>query len=121
MDSSIINQKHKEYLFPCVTNYYSTPLPLKKGEGFYVYDWEDNRYLDFFGGILTISIGHCEPEIMKEVEDQIHTLQHSSTLYPTYPMVALAEKLAQITPGKLKKCFFTKNRNYRNSKINIHS
>lgn len=107
MDSSTINQKHKEYLFPCVTNYYSTPLPLKKGEGFYVYDWEDNRYLDFFGGILTISIGHCEPEIMKEVEDQIHTLQHSSTLYPTYPMVALAEKLAQITPGKLKKCFFT--------------
>ncbi len=33
MDSSSINQKHSEYLFPCVTNYYSTPLPLKRGEG----------------------------------------------------------------------------------------
>ncbi len=39
--------------------------------------------------------------------DQIHTLQHTSTLYPTLPMVMLAEKLAQITPGKLNKSFFT--------------
>ncbi len=107
MDSTTINQKHREFLFPCVANYYSTPLPLKKGEGCYVYDWENNRYLDFFGGILTVSIGHCQPEIVKEVEDQIHTLQHVSTLYPNYPMVALAEKLSQITPGKLKKSFFT--------------
>jgi 4-aminobutyrate aminotransferase len=107
MNFSNICQKHKEYLFPCVTNYYSTPLPLKKGKGVYVYDWEDNKYLDFFGGILTVSIGHCQPEIVKEMEDQIHTLQHTSTLYPTYPMVMLAEKLSQITLGKLKKCFFT--------------
>lgn len=107
MDPLTINKKHKEYLFPCVTNYYLTPLPIKKGEGLYVYDWEDNKYLDFFGGILTVSIGHCQPEIVKEIDDQIHTLQHTSTLYPTYPMVMLAEKLSQITPGKLKKCFFT--------------
>lgn len=107
MDSSTINQKHDEYLFPCVTNYYSTPLSIRKGEGLYVYDWEGNKYLDFFGGILTVSIGHCQPEIANEVGEQIHTLQHVSTLYNTYPMVALAEKLAQVTPGKLKKCFFT--------------
>lgn len=107
MDSTTINQKHKEFLFPCVANYYSTPLPLRKGEGCYVYDWENKKYLDFFGGILTVSIGHCQPEIVKEVEDQIRTLQHVSTLYPNYPMVALAEKLSQITPGKLKKSFFT--------------
>jgi 4-aminobutyrate aminotransferase-like enzyme len=107
MDSSTINQKHKEYLFPCVKNYYSTPLLIKRGQGLYVYDYEENKYLDFFGGILTVSIGHCQPEIVKEMEDQIHTLQHTSTLYSTYPMVMLAEKLSQITPGKLKKCFFT--------------
>jgi len=51
MDISTINNKQKEFIFPCVTNYYSTPLPIKKGEGLYVYDWEDNKYLDFFGGI----------------------------------------------------------------------
>ncbi|MEI9478688.1 MAG: aspartate aminotransferase family protein [Deltaproteobacteria bacterium] len=107
MDSSTINRKHNEYMFPCVTNYYSTPLPIKKAKGLYVYDWEGNKYLDFFGGILTVSIGHCQPEIAKELEAQIHTLQHVSTLYPTYPAVALAEKLSEITPGKLKKSFFT--------------
>ncbi len=107
MDSSAINQKHDKYLFPCVTNYYSNPLPIKKGEGLFVYDWEDNKYLDFFGGILTVSIGHCQPEIVKEMEDQVHTLQHTSTLYPTHPMVMLAEKLSEISPGKLKKSFFT--------------
>jgi 4-aminobutyrate aminotransferase len=107
VDSFNINQKHREYLFPCVANYYSPSLPLKRGKGLYVYDWEDNKYLDFFGGILAVSIGHCQLEIVKEIEDQIHTLQHTSTLYPTYPMVMLAEKLSQITPGKLKKCFFT--------------
>jgi len=107
MDSSAINRKHDKYLFPCVTNYYSNPLPIKKGEGLYVYDWEDNKYLDLFGGILTVSIGHCQPEILKEIDDQLHTLQHTSTLYPTYPMVALAEKLSEITPGKLGKSFFT--------------
>jgi 4-aminobutyrate aminotransferase-like enzyme len=107
MDTKTVNQMHKEYMFPCVTNYYSTPLAIKKGEGLYVYDWDGNKYLDFFGGILTVSVGHCQPEIIKETIDQIQTLQHSSTLYPNTPMVMLAEKLAKITPGKLKKCFFT--------------
>jgi len=107
MDISLINNKQKEYIFQCVTNYYSTPLPLKRGEGLYVYDFEEKKYLDFFGGILTVSIGHCQPEILEEIEDQIRTLQHCPTLYPNYPMVMLAEKLAQITPGRLKKSFFT--------------
>ena len=107
VDSQTINAKQKEFLFPCISTYYSEPLALKRGDGLYVYDWEENRYLDFFGGILTVSIGHCQPEIVKEVEDQIHTLQHCSTLYQNHPLVMLAEKLAQISPGKLKKSFFT--------------
>jgi 4-aminobutyrate aminotransferase len=107
MDTQTVNQMHKEYIFPCVSNYYSTPLAIKNGKGLYVYDWEGNRYLDFFGGILTVSIGHCQPEIITETIDQIQTLQHCSTLYPNTPMVMLAEKLAKITPGKLKKCYFT--------------
>ncbi len=107
MDASTIRLKQKEYLFPCIGNYYATPLAIKKGEGLYCYDWEDNRYLDFFGGILTVSIGHCQPEIVKEIEDQVRTLQHTSTLYPTYPAVMLAEKLSGVAPGKLKKSFFT--------------
>jgi 4-aminobutyrate aminotransferase-like enzyme len=103
MNFSNICQKHKEYLFPCVTNYYSTPLPLKKGKGVYVYDWEDNKYLDFFGGILTVSIGHCQPEIVKEMEDQIHTLQHFIS-YLSYGDVS--RKAVSDNSREVKEVFF---------------
>ncbi len=107
MDTATVNHMHQEYMFPCISNYYSTPLAIQKGEGLYVYDWEGKKYLDFFGGILTVSIGHCQPEITKEIIEQVQTLQHCSTLYPNYPMLLLAEKLAKLTPGKLKKSFFS--------------
>jgi 4-aminobutyrate aminotransferase-like enzyme len=102
-----ISRKHEEYLFPSVTNYYKEPLVIDRGEGAYVFDPEGNKYLDFFGGILTISVGHCNPDVTKKISEQINRLQHTSTLYPTKNIVNLAEKLAHITPGDLKQSFFT--------------
>jgi len=107
MTGAEIVAKHREYIFPSVANYYSNPVPLVRGKGKHVYDAGGREYLDFFGGILTISLGHCHPEVNAEVKEQLDTLQHVSTLYPTEPMVAVAEKLARITPGNLKKSFFT--------------
>jgi len=107
MTGAEIVAKHREYIFPSVANYYSNPLPLVRGKGKHVYDAGGREYLDFFGGILTISLGHCHPEVNAAVKEQLDTLQHVSTLYPTEPMVAVAEKLARITPGNLKKSFFT--------------
>ncbi len=102
-----IVSKHRQYIFPSVANYYSNPMPLVRGEGKHVYDADGREYLDFFGGILTVSLGHCHPEVNARVKEQVDTLQHASTLYPTEPMVALAEKLAQITPGDLQQSVFT--------------
>jgi 4-aminobutyrate aminotransferase len=98
--------KHKRFVFPSVANYYQTPLVLARGEGSWVWDADGNRYLDFFGGILTVSVGHCHPKVVARVVEQVGTLQHASTLYQTAPMAALAEKLAAITPGALEKSFF---------------
>jgi 4-aminobutyrate aminotransferase-like enzyme len=100
-------RKHKEFLFPAVANYYEEPLALERGEGEYVWDEEGNRYLDCFGGVLTVSIGHANPEVNRAVIDQIEKIQHTSTLYVNGPQGDLAEKLAEISPGKLKKSFFT--------------
>src|ERR1700741_2669550 len=69
-------------------------------------DIEGKKYLDFFGGILTISVGHCNPKVTSKIKEQVDRLQHASTLYPNEQIVALAEKLAQITPGRLQKSFF---------------
>ena len=73
----------------------------------YIYTPEGEKYLDFFGGILTVSVGHCNPKITKKISEQVNKLQHTSTLYPTENIVRLAEKLAEITPGQLKKTYFT--------------
>jgi len=105
--SAEIREKHKTYMLPCVANYYEEPLVLTRGEGKYVYDAEGEQYLDFFCGILTTMLGHSHPEVVARTKAQLDRLQHVSTLYQTVPMVALAEKMAAITPGNLKKSFFT--------------
>lgn len=100
-------RKHKEFLFPAVATYYQEPIPLARGEGMYVWDESDRRYLDCFGGVLTVSVGHANPAVVKAQVDQLQRMSHTSALYPTQNASDLAEKLAQITPGKLKKTFFT--------------
>ena len=107
MEKIEISEKQKKYLAPCVTNYYKEPLILDRGKGKYLYDIDGREYLDFFGGILTISVGHCDDEITSKTIEQMKKLQHTSTLYPNVPVVSLAEKIAQITPGPLQKSFFT--------------
>ena len=105
--SEEVMRKHKEYLWPAVTNFYKQPLVADHASMQYVWDVEGRKYLDFFGGILTISVGHANPKITGPVKAQIDRLQHLSTLYPNEQIVALAEKVAQITPGALHSSFFT--------------
>ena len=107
MKNKEILDKHKDYLFSWVANYYEEPLVVDHAKGMFVYDVEGREYLDFFGGILTISVGHCHEKVTKAIQEQTQKLQHISTLYPTEQLVRLAEKLAQITPGRLQKSFFT--------------
>src|SRR5437764_5740147 len=100
-------RKHKEFLFPAVATYYQEPLALVKGEGAHVWDDKGDKYLDCFGGVLTVSVGHANPVVNEAIINQVKTISHTSTLYGNKPQSDLAEKLAQITPGKLKKSFFT--------------
>ncbi len=107
MKKQEVLDKHREYLFSCVANYYEDPLVVDHAKGSYVYDLDGKEYLDFFGGIVTISVGHCNDRVTRAIQQQTGRLQHISTLYPTEPHVRLAEKLAAMTPGKLRKSFFT--------------
>jgi 4-aminobutyrate aminotransferase len=107
LDHAEIVRKHSEYLWPCVATYYQKPLVADRASGQYVWDVEGKKYLDFFGGILTIAVGHCHPKVTSKVSQQLGRLGHTSTLYPNEAIVSLAEKLAQITPGKLQKSFFS--------------
>jgi 4-aminobutyrate aminotransferase-like enzyme len=107
MDTKEINDKYRKYLYG-LTTYYKEPLPFVKGEGKWLTDAAGRRYLDFFGGIVTVSLGHCHPRVVAAIEKQVRTLQHVSTLFPTIPIVELAETLEAIFPGERPaKMFFT--------------
>ena len=105
--SAEIRAKHKQYLFPSVANYYEESVVLESGKGARLQDLDGNKYLDFFGGILTVSLGQCHEGVNRALHAQIDRLGHVSTLYPTLPIVELAEKLVKLAPGKLEKAFFT--------------
>jgi 4-aminobutyrate aminotransferase len=98
----------QDYLFPAVFHYYQEPLLIARAKDQFVYDADGRAYLDFFGGILTISVGHCNDKVNAQVHRQVDTLQHVSTVFVTEPQVALAKKIASLTPGgRLTKSFFT--------------
>jgi len=97
--------KHKEFLLPSLGSHYADPLPFVSGKGVHLTDADGKEYLDFFGGIVTVSVGHCDEEITERIVDQLRTLQHTSTLFPIEAQADLAEKLAAIAPGDLKRSF----------------
>lgn len=80
---------------------------LEHGEGMWVFDDQGNRYLDCFGGVLTVSVGHANERVNRAIIEQVGRISHTSTLYLNEPVTELAETLARITPGRLSKSYFT--------------
>lgn len=101
-----ILRKKSQYFIPCVYHFYRQPMQIVRGEMQYLYDHTGKRYLDFFAGVSVVNCGHCHPRITEAVCNQVTTLQHTCTIYLTEPIVSLAERLAQITPGRLQQSFF---------------
>lgn len=95
------------YLMPAVETYYEDPLVIDHARGLEVFDTAGQRFLDFFGGILTVSVGHSHPTVVSAIREQLDRMTHTSTLYITSAMVELAQKLAAMTPGTLRQSFFT--------------
>jgi 4-aminobutyrate aminotransferase len=99
---------NQEFLFPAVFHYYKEPLVVSHAKDQYVWDADGNQYLDFFGGIVTISVGHCNEQVNRQIHAQLDRLQHVSTLFANEPQAALAKRIAGLTPqGRLTKSFFT--------------
>lgn len=101
-----ILKKRGEYFYPATSYFYKNPPQIVRGSMQYLYDQEDRKYTDFYGGVSVMNCGHSNPEILKYTLEQLNCLQHTTTLYLTEPMVLLAEKLATILPGDIKRTFF---------------
>ena len=90
-----------------VSPMFQSPIALDHGEGGYVYDIDGNRYLDYFGGVLTTILGHNHPRVVAAVQEQAAKIMHTSTLYLSQPMVELAERIAQLSGIPDARVFFT--------------
>ena len=99
-------QLRKQFLNPGIFLYYKNPIMLVEGRMQYVWDENGKRYLDALGGIVTVSVGHCHPDVVDAARKQNETLQHSTTIYLHPNIAEYAEKLASKMPGDLKVCYF---------------
>jgi alanine-glyoxylate transaminase/(R)-3-amino-2-methylpropionate-pyruvate transaminase len=96
-----------QYLSPGLLRYYKDPLMIVEGHMQYVYDEQGKRYLDGFAGIVTISVGHCHPQVASRVREQVGKLQHTTTIYLHPTIGQFAKKLAEKMPAGLDKSYFT--------------
>ncbi len=87
-----------------MNNYGQRRLSLVKGEGAWVWDSDNNRYLDCVAGIAVCGLGHCHPEITSVISEQAATLVHSSNLYNVPWQERLADRLC--TAGGMARAFF---------------
>nr|XP_044988790.1 alanine--glyoxylate aminotransferase 2, mitochondrial [Jaculus jaculus] len=96
---------HKQYLSPVEAAYFQTPLLLHQGHMEWLFDSEGKRYLDFFSGIVTVSVGHCHPKVNAVAQRQLGRLWHTSSVFFHPPMHEYAERLSALLPEPLKVIF----------------
>ncbi len=83
------------------------PVVADHGDGALLYDADGTEYIDCFAGISVTNAGHHNQQILDAAMAQAQKLVHAcSYVYHVEPVGALAEKLAEITPGDLQKTFF---------------
>jgi 4-aminobutyrate aminotransferase-like enzyme len=97
-----------QMFLPGMTSYYSQPLDIVTGQMQYVMDGQGRRYLDAFAAIVTISVGHCNPDVVARQNAQNGRLQHATTLYATEPMLKAGRRLLEVAkPAGMEKVYFT--------------
>ncbi len=82
-----------------VPSYARFPVQFVRGAGPWLWDEEDNRYLDFLCGISVMNVGHCHPRVVAAVREQVGRLMHVSNLFYTEPAMRLAKRLSQSSLG----------------------
>ena len=96
----------RQHVNPAVFSYYRDPLMIVEGNMQYLFDETGRRYLDLFAGIVTVSCGHCHPKVVRRVQEQAATLQHTTTIYLHPNVSLLAQKLASKMPPGLDVTYF---------------
>jgi len=93
-------------LNPALLTYYKNPVLIHEGHMQWLFDHEGRRYLDLFGGIVTVSVGHCHPKVNAATQAQLNKLWHTTNIYLHPKIHEYAERLVATLPGDLKVVYF---------------
>ncbi|QDZ20582.1 alanine-glyoxylate transaminase [Chloropicon primus] len=99
-------ETRKQFLNPALFHYYEKPVMIVEGKQQYLYDETGRRYLDAFGGIVTVSVGHSHPKLVKAVNDQNELIQHTTTIYLNDQVAYFGKELAAKLPPHLDCIYF---------------
>ena len=110
MSTTQISDKNKQYMqndHKVVNQVLArcAPIVVERASGSFVYDMNNNAYLDFTTGIAVTNTGHCHPKVVKAIQDQAQMLLHTSVTTYHKKYIELAEKLVSITPDGLDSVF----------------
>lgn len=83
------------------------PIAVTRAKGVEFWDADGKRYLDFNSQLMNVNIGHGDERVIKAIQEQVARLPYVSPYHATEVRGRLGELLAEITPGDLKKSFFT--------------
>ncbi|TMB63793.1 MAG: aminotransferase class III-fold pyridoxal phosphate-dependent enzyme, partial [Chloroflexi bacterium] len=86
--------------------YRYTPIVVDHAKGSYLYGVDGRRYLDFASGIAVTNLGHGHPAVVAAAKAQLDKVIHTSVVAHHQPAIELAERIAELAPGKLDKVFF---------------
>jgi len=108
-DRRQVLQLRNRYLSPGLFLYYREPLMLVEGRMQYVWDERGKRYLDCFGGIVTVSVGHCHPRVSQVIAEQAQRITHTTSVYLHPTIARYARRLAEHMPqgSGLEVTYFT--------------
>jgi len=82
------------------------PIPMVKAERIYFWDANGKRYIDFSSQLMNLNIGHQHPKVIHAIQEQAASLCYAHPSMATEPRGLAGKKIADITPGSLKKTFF---------------
>ncbi|XP_033157221.1 alanine--glyoxylate aminotransferase 2, mitochondrial isoform X1 [Drosophila mauritiana] len=101
-----ILKTRRNHLTPNLLAHFKKPLVIHAGHMQWLYDHEGRRYLDMFGGIVTVSVGHCHPKVNQALSEQTAKLWHTTNIYMHPKIHEYAERLVAKFPGDLKSVCF---------------
>ena len=105
-NSRKIVQENRDYtMFSWSVQGTSNPIHMKRGEGVWFWDGDDNRWLDFSSQLINLNVGHQHPKVLEAIKKQVDELCFAGPGFATEPRGALGKKLSEVTG--LAKSFFT--------------